>query len=123
MAWFNSTRISIDWGFVGAASMISREPSRASVAPMVRGWTYSAGPSPSIMDTYSTFPWPALCAEIDKLKIQLHEGTVIELLKVAAMGAIDTDRTGLSYPATSGGTKHMKSQMNLAEMHGNRNSA
>ena len=40
--------------------------------------TISHGPRGDIISVYTTFPWPALCAEVAKLKIALREGKVIE---------------------------------------------
>lgn len=37
-------------------------------------------------DLYSTFPWATLCAEVAKLKIDVREGKVIEMPKVAIAG-------------------------------------
>ena len=37
----------------------------------------SHGPRGDIVSIYTTFPWPALCAEVAKLKIDLREGLVI----------------------------------------------
>lgn len=41
--------------------------------------TLTHGPRGDIVSVYTTFPWPALCAEIAKLKIQLREGELLEL--------------------------------------------
>lgn len=35
------------------------------------------GPRGEIIDQYTSFPWPALCAEVSKLKISVREGTVL----------------------------------------------
>jgi integrase len=40
--------------------------------------TITHGPSGDIINVYSSFPWPALCAEIAKLKIELREGKLLE---------------------------------------------
>jgi integrase len=40
--------------------------------------TISHGPRGDIINVYSSFPWPALCAEVAKLKIEVREGQVIE---------------------------------------------
>lgn len=37
------------------------------------------GPRGDIVDIYTTFPWPALCAEVAKLKIGLRAGQVVRL--------------------------------------------
>jgi hypothetical protein len=39
--------------------------------------TITHGPSGDIINVYSSFPWPALCAEVSKLKIELREGKLI----------------------------------------------
>ena len=31
-----------------------------------------------IVSVYTTFPWPALCAEVAKLKIRLRKGKVLD---------------------------------------------
>ena len=41
--------------------------------------TVTHGPRGDIMSVYSTFPWPALCAEVVKLKIEFREGELVEL--------------------------------------------
>ena len=41
--------------------------------------TVSHGPRGDIISVYSTFPWPALCAEIAKLRIELLDGRVLDL--------------------------------------------
>lgn len=40
--------------------------------------TISHGPRGDIINVYSSFPWPALCAEVAKLKIDMRGGQVIE---------------------------------------------
>ncbi len=36
------------------------------------------GPRGDIVSVYTTFPWPALCEEVAKLKISLREGKVLD---------------------------------------------
>lgn len=46
------------------------------------------GPGDSVIDAYTTLPFDALCAEVAKLKVDLHEGaTVIPLESRRAVGA------------------------------------
>ncbi len=40
--------------------------------------TITHGPRWNIMNVYTTFPWPALCDEVRKLKIELREGQVLD---------------------------------------------
>jgi integrase len=40
--------------------------------------TISHGPRGDIVSVYTTFPWPALCAEIAKLKIELRSDRVLD---------------------------------------------
>jgi integrase len=40
--------------------------------------TISHGPRGDIVSVYTTFPWPALCAEVQKLRISLREGVVLD---------------------------------------------
>ncbi len=40
--------------------------------------TISHGPRGDIVSVYTTFPWPALCAEVAKLNIHLREGKVLD---------------------------------------------
>jgi integrase len=40
--------------------------------------TITHGPRGDIINVYSSFPWPALCAEVAKLKLDVREGQVIE---------------------------------------------
>ncbi|HEX7942890.1 MAG TPA: hypothetical protein VF488_13850, partial [Gemmatimonadaceae bacterium] len=45
------------------------------------------GPDGDIMDDYTTMPWPALCAEVAKVRISLREGKLLEMpMPVAAGG-------------------------------------
>ena len=45
------------------------------------------GPRPAeMMDLYSSFDWPALCAEVSKLKVGLRTGTLIALPMAAISG-------------------------------------
>jgi len=44
------------------------------------------GATGDIVDLYTTLPWHALCAEVEKLRIELREGRVLEFPKVAAVG-------------------------------------
>ncbi len=41
------------------------------------------GPKNDVFDAYTTMPWPALCEAVGKLKIDLREGHLISLPKVA----------------------------------------
>ena len=36
------------------------------------------GPRGDIVSIYTTFPWPALCDEVAKLKINMREGILLE---------------------------------------------
>ena len=36
------------------------------------------GPRGDIINVYTTFPWPALCTEVQKLKVSFREGQVLE---------------------------------------------
>jgi integrase len=40
--------------------------------------TVTHGPRGDIMSVYTTFPWPALCEEVAKLKISLREGVLLD---------------------------------------------
>jgi len=40
--------------------------------------TITHGPRGDIVSLYTTFPWPELCAEVAKLRIELREGELIE---------------------------------------------
>ena len=40
--------------------------------------TITHGPRGDIINIYTSFPWPALCAEVAKLKIELREGKVLD---------------------------------------------
>jgi hypothetical protein len=40
--------------------------------------TVSHGPRGDIMNLYTTPPWPTLCEEVSKLKIDLREGIVLD---------------------------------------------
>jgi integrase len=46
------------------------------------------GPDGDIMDDYTTMPWPALCAEVAKVRISLRKGKLLEMpMPLAASGA------------------------------------
>lgn len=45
------------------------------------------GPRGDIVSVYTTFPWPALCEEVAKLKISLREGKVLD----GNLGALATE--------------------------------
>jgi hypothetical protein len=36
------------------------------------------GPRGDIISVYTTFPWPALCAEVAKLQIELRSGGILD---------------------------------------------
>ena len=40
--------------------------------------TISHGPRGDIINVYTTFPWPSLCDEVAKLKIELRQGIVLD---------------------------------------------
>jgi integrase len=40
--------------------------------------TITHGPRGDIINVYTTFPWPALCAEVQKLNVSVREGQVLE---------------------------------------------
>jgi hypothetical protein len=40
--------------------------------------TVTHGPRGDIVSVYTTFPWPALCEEVAKLRLELREGVVLE---------------------------------------------
>lgn len=42
------------------------------------------GPTEAILDVYTSFPWEALCTEIAKLRLELREGRIVQLRKVAS---------------------------------------
>ena len=48
------------------------------------------GPSGDIVDAYTSMPWPAICAEVAKLRIDKRKGTVIPLRQAAAVAGAAT---------------------------------
>jgi integrase len=40
--------------------------------------TITHGPRGNIINVYTTFPWPALCAEVQKLNVSVREGLVLD---------------------------------------------
>jgi hypothetical protein len=48
--------------------------------------TVTHGPRGDIISVYNTPPWPALCEEVKKLRIELREGVVL----AAAFGSLPT---------------------------------
>ena len=44
------------------------------------------GPRGNILDIYTSMPWPPLCEEVAKLKVERRTGTVIALPRVAQVG-------------------------------------
>jgi integrase len=68
--------------------------------------TVSHGPRGDIISVYSTFPWPALCEEVAKLRICLHDGEVLAF-NTRQSWLDKQKRTALSYvspPRPSGST-------------------
>jgi integrase len=49
------------------------------------------GPSGSMLDVYTTMPYPALCAEVSKLRLELRAGKLLELRPRAAVGSQQRD--------------------------------
>ena len=47
------------------------------------------GATGDIVDLYTTLPWAALCAEVEKLRIELREDRVLEFRQLAS-GACDS---------------------------------
>jgi len=43
------------------------------------------GPEGDKVSLYTTLPWPALCDEVTKLRIELREGRLLEFRKVASV--------------------------------------
>jgi len=67
------------------------------------------GPSGDIMDSYTTLPWDALCAEVTKLRIEVREGRLLKLPKVAIAGDVRGDRaTPSATQNASAGNKERK---------------
>jgi len=58
------------------------------------------GPTGDIVDDYTTLPWPALCAEAAKLRINLREGSVIQF-RQAAQGSLQASQDTAWRPAGS----------------------
>jgi integrase len=56
--------------------------------------TVSHGPRGDIMSMYTTYPWPSLCEEIAKLKIELREGDLVEFPMEPKPGTRYTAVTG-----------------------------
>ncbi len=44
------------------------------------------GPEGDIVSLYTTLPWPALCGEVAKLRVELREGRLLKFQKLAAVG-------------------------------------
>jgi len=56
--------------------------------------TVTHGARGDIMDSYTTLPWANVCAEVAKLRVQLVEGKVVPMQRLAAVrgGSEDTTR-------------------------------
>jgi len=64
---------------------VSPSESRARIA--VAGGTASAPAARGdIMDSYTTLPWANVCAEVAKPRVQLVEGKVVALPRLAVVG-------------------------------------
>lgn len=50
-------------------------------------WVTHGPKSGDMLDLYSTPPWPALCAEVAKLRIELRTGKLVSLEAAGALGA------------------------------------
>lgn len=46
-------------------------------------WVTHGPPNEEVIDLYTTPPWPSLCAEVAKLRVQVRAGKVLRLPKVA----------------------------------------
>jgi len=74
------------------------------------------GATGDIVDLYTTLPWGALCAEVEKLRIGLREGRVLEFRQLAG-GACDS-------PCDSGSESNEKPPrkfargLNISELRG-----
>ena len=79
------------------------------------GWI-SHGACGDIMDTYSTFPWKALCDEILKLNIETKKGKLICL----PMAAVSNGNDASCGSFTTLDSNHRESKGKVAEMQGNR---
>src|SRR5450631_664285 len=72
--------------------------------------TVTHGPRGDIVSVYTTFPWPALCAEIAKLKIELREGELLTLTtepihpsRYTAVTGAERARRRWAFPVTPSG--------------------
>ena len=59
--------------------------------------TVTHGPRGDIMSVYTSFPWPAVCGEVAKLRVRLRGGDLLSLPRAAAVAAGDLN--GLEEPA------------------------
>jgi hypothetical protein len=73
------------------------------------------GPDGDIMDDYTTLPWPALCAEVAKVRINLREGKLLELPRPVALAA---GAPGLLTPLLTGSGTPGNDSKKLAERTG-----
>jgi hypothetical protein len=48
--------------------------------------TVTHGARGDIMDSYTTLPWANVCAEVAKLRVQIFEGKVVGLPRLAVVG-------------------------------------
>ncbi len=48
--------------------------------------TVTHGARGDVMDSYTTLPWAIVCVEVAKLRVQLTEGKVVGLPRLAAVG-------------------------------------
>ena len=72
------------------------------------------GPTGDIVDSYTTLPWDALCAEVRKLRVELREGRLLNFPRVA-LAACDSpcdSKTGAPKFAS-----HRERFMPLSAMH------
>jgi hypothetical protein len=57
-------------------------PAQPSARKDILRWV-THGPTGDIMDVYTTLPWDTLCAEVNKLRVEIREGRVLELRQVS----------------------------------------
>ena len=71
------------------------------------------GPRGNIVDIYTTLPWPLLCEEVAKLRVQLLEGQVIQLPKTATASVSDGEHSVLGTVEVTHSPKRRKGQESL----------
>jgi len=82
------------------------------------------GPRGDIVSLYTTFPWPAVCEEIAKLRIELREGELVPFpasptpaTRYTAVTGAERARRRWKFPVTPSGLETETGLLRLSNSH------